>query len=407
MQADGGRVRVLVVDDDKQARDSIRDLLALESWIQPVGLAATAEEAISLAARLVPDVILLDYFMPGSEPMLTARRLSEVAPKAALVMISVETGTEIVRAAMVAGAKDFLSKPFAPSELYDVVRRVYAPPGEGVGVAAAEPQGAEIVTVHSPKGGVGVTTLATSLAVAKRQQSGARVALVDLSLPYGDVGVVMDLVSPATLYDLCVRVQELDAALLADVLVTHPSGVKVLLAPADPQQAETVGAAQVRTILALMAEQFEYIFIDTAHDLADVTLTALDVARRVVVVGTQDVTAVRDVKQFLELTQLLDYEDDKVHLVLNRLNSYTRLSPASIEKRLGVSVLGSIPEDLKAFASAVADGVPVVQSHRGSAGAREIIRIADSLRAQQAGAEGAGEAAGRRGRFSLFSRTST
>lgn len=403
-------IRVLVVEDDRGLRDIIRSLMDLENWIIPVGFASDIDEAISMALQSAPDVILSDFYLPGGTGAEVAERLSAVLPHVPIIMMSVESASDVMRSAIRAGAKDFLVKPFGPNDLYNALQRVStrsAASEPELEEDSAPPQGAEIVAVHSPKGGCGVTTIACNLAVAKRLETGARVAVVDLSLAYGGVGLMMDLNNSTNIYELSLKLDELDAALLNDILVTHPSGVKALLAPPHPQQAESISGLQVRQILQTMSEHFDYIFIDTAHDVSEITLVALDLARTVIVVGAQDVAAVRDVKLFTEVAELLGYPMEKVRLVLNRVNSYTPLATNAIQARLSLVAAGLVPEELKLFAEASSRGIPVVIASRSSLAAREIRKVAMSITAQQLSEElevtvAAGTS--KPGRRSLFAR---
>lgn len=382
-------LRVLVVDDDRDFRDGLRRLLELEDWIEVVSMAGDVDEAVSMACRVSPDVVLTDYHLPGGTGAEVAQQLGQLLPDTAIIMMSVETGADVLRPAMLSGAMDFLAKPVDAAELYAALRRVPVRPADGgqPEMTGPPPEGAEIIVVHSPKGGCGVTTLAVNLAVAKRLEAQARVALVDLSLAYGDVGLMMDLAGSTNIYDLSQRTAELDPALIADVMVTHPSGVKVLLAPSQPQQAEAISGAQFRQILTGMAAVFDYIVVDTSHDLSENVLIALDMARSVLLVSTQDVPAVRDVKLFLDVARLLEYPDEKLRLVLNRVNSHAVLTPSGITKRLGLELLGAVPEEPRPFSDASNRGVPVVIGNRGGAGSREIKRIASLIRARQVVAE--------------------
>ncbi|MDP9350567.1 MAG: response regulator [Chloroflexota bacterium] len=392
MSSQNDVLRVLVVDDDRSFRDSIRNLLELEDWIELVSMAGDLDEAVSMACRLSPDVMLVDYNLPGGTGADLAQKLTSLLPNTAIIMMSVETGADVVRPALLSGARDFLSKPFPPSELYAALQRIptqTASAEADVAARGALAEGAEIVAVHSPKGGCGVTTTAINLAVAKRLETHSRVALVDLSLAYGDVGLMMDLSSSTNISDLSTRSGELDAGLVADVMVTHPSGVKVLLAPSQPQQAERVSGAQVRKILTEISAQFDYVFVDTSHDLSESVLVALDMSRSVIVVSTQDVPAVRDVKLFMDVAKLLEYPNEKIKLILNRVNSHSVLAPGQIEQKLGLSLLGSIPEDVRSFADASNRGVPIVIGQRSSPATREFRRIVSTIQNRAASAASA------------------
>jgi len=378
-------LKVMIVDDDRAFRDTIRNILELESWAELVGMAGDVDEAVAMASLHTPDVIVIDYYLPSGTGAEAAAQIGKLAPDAALIMMSVETASDLMRRAMLSGARDFLVKPFAPSELFDALRRVSSGAVQAAEIAgpSAPVEGAQIITVHSPKGGCGVTSLVISLAVAKRLETGAKVGLLDLSLAYGDVGLMMDITAASNIYELSLKLSELDEKLLWDMMETHPSGVKVLLAPPQPQQAEAITGPQVRQILTEMSTTFDYIFVDTSHNPSDVTIVALDMARTILLVGTQEVAAVRNIKLFTEVAKLLEYPEEKMKFVLNKANNYTPLSPASIEQRLGLKLLGTVPEDLKTFAEAGSRGVPAVVYNRNTPATKAVRRIASLLQAQQ------------------------
>ncbi len=183
------RIRVLIVDDIPETRDHLTKLLGFESDIEVVGAAASGAEALELAGRLSPDVVLMDINMPGMDGIATTEQLSSRLPQTSIVMMSVQGEADYLRRSMLAGAREFLVKPFSADELVTSIRQVYAREREKLGrmveraavtAAATGEDGAEprdagrIVTVFSPKGGVGRTTLAVNLAVAAAIECGKR-----------------------------------------------------------------------------------------------------------------------------------------------------------------------------------------------------------------------------------------
>src|SRR5918992_18504 len=173
------RIRIIIVDDIPETREHLTKLLGFESDIEVVGTAASGAEALDVAARLAPDVVLMDINMPGMDGIATTEQLSSRVPTAAIVMMSVQGEADYLRRSMLAGAREFLVKPFSSDELSASIRQVYQRERDKIGrmvapVAAAgtgriDPAAREpgrIVTVFSPKGGVGRTTLAVNMAVA-------------------------------------------------------------------------------------------------------------------------------------------------------------------------------------------------------------------------------------------------
>ena len=135
----------------------------------------------------------------------------------------------------------------------------------------------QVLAVFSPKGGVGCTTIATNLAVAIKQEAGMRVALADGSLPFGNVGVFLDLAPSHSIMDLQVPSEQMDADFVETALVTHErSGIKVLLAPQRPEMADMVTGELLRRTIGLLRERNEYVVVDTWSTLDERVLTALE-----------------------------------------------------------------------------------------------------------------------------------
>src|SRR5919112_2641486 len=164
------QIRVLIVDDIPETRDHLTKLLGFESDIEVVGSAASGVEAIDLALRLNPDVVLMDINMPDMDGIATTEHLSSRVPSAAVVMMSVQGEADYLRRSMLAGAREFLVKPFSSDELTSSIRQVHqreleklgrmvvAPASGGNGAAATTGDGESsegtIVALFSPKGGV-------------------------------------------------------------------------------------------------------------------------------------------------------------------------------------------------------------------------------------------------------------
>jgi pilus assembly protein CpaE len=279
---------------------------------------------------------------------------------------------------MLAGARDFLMKPFSGDELVTAIRRVYETrPAHHTVTAvvparqssntnnrreAAPPREGKIIAVFSPKGGIGCTTVAVNLGVAMAE-SGNNTVLFDGSLQFGDVAVMLNLKSSTTVIDLMERMNELDYDLVGSVITSHNSGLKVLLAPSRPEMAELVTEAHIKTLLQALRQMYDFIIIDTASNLNDVNLAMLDVADRIVLVTQQNLPSLKNVSRFYDLSEGLDYPIDKVMLVVNHASNKLSISIEDIGKSLKRQISGVIPED--EFAYAAADqGKPLVSGSR-------------------------------------------
>src|SRR5919202_1514308 len=335
MSGRGGdqKIRVLIADDVPEARDNVQKLLQFAPDIAVVGQAGTGREAIDLARKLAPDIILMDVQMPELDGIAATQMITAQFPGIAVIMISVQIDPENLRRSLQAGARDYLSKPFGLDDLTNSIRTVYQ------GLQATR---AQFVA----------TRLATDL----------RVAVVDGNLAFGDVGVALNLPATKTVADLAHHASMVDADLVSDVMATHSSGVRVLLAPPTPQDAEAVSADHLRAVLARLVTMFDYIFVDTRPSFEETQLVLLDASDTVLLVLTQEMTAIKAAKQYLEGSELLGYPGEKTMLVLNRAGPNSQITPEDIEAHLKGRLRGRIPDDPAAVLRSINEGVPLVLS---------------------------------------------
>ena len=388
-------IRVLVVDDIAETRDHIAKLLSFEPDMELVGAAAGGAEALDVATQVQPDVVLMDVNMPGMDGIETSERLARTAPEAAIVMMSVQNEADYLRRAMLAGAREFLVKPFTSDELFGSVRQVATrqrenrlhriPVGPGTGpdgVGRPERRG-HVVAVFAPKGGVGRSTLAANLAVATATDLHQSVALVDANFQFGDLGLLLN-VSPnntATIADVLTELAEGHADAVDGALITHQSGVKVLLPPPSPEMAELITSDHLRRILARLRQRNELVVIDTSSELHDPTLTILDAADTVLTVLTYDLASIKNTRLFLGVAERLGYTDDKVKVVLNKADSTNGITLADLEGSIGRKVDFTIGSDARAAVHAMNHGVPFAAGNSGAQISRDVISIARAVAA--------------------------
>lgn len=400
----GTTIRVLIVDDVAESRDNVEKLLRFEPDIQVVGKASRGQEGIDLAASLHPDVVLMDLHMPDMDGIEATMQLTTKVPATSVIMMSVQNEPDVLRRAMLAGAREFLSKPFSLDELITSVRHVAklvrpvqvvngAPAATANGTRPAETGRGRLICVCSSKGGVGRSFVAANLAVALRRATGKNVALVDAALHFGDIGVMMNVADGKTIADIVPQARSLDRELMDDVLVTHTSGVRLLLAPPTPQDAEIVAADHLRAAIGLLGRMTDYVVVDTRPGFDDSMLGIMDASDVILLVLTMEMTAIKDTRQFLEITELLGYPMSKIQLVLNRANTYSGIPVQDIAENLKREIPFRLPEDASAVLRSINEGSPLVDhqpDHRVSA---ELTRLASTLIGADAEAEQVGAGA--------------
>lgn len=101
---------ILIVDDNPQVRSALRWCLELNASWQVCGEAENGEEALILAQRLKPDVVLLDYVMPVMNGVEAARLISAVVPKSVLILFTMFASRQLIALAHAAGVSEVISK---------------------------------------------------------------------------------------------------------------------------------------------------------------------------------------------------------------------------------------------------------------------------------------------------------
>jgi pilus assembly protein CpaE len=390
---DQEKIRLLIVDDIPETRENLRKLLFFETDIEVVGAATNGEEGIDMAAELQPDIVLMDINMPGIDGITASERITQKVPFCQIIMMSVQGEPDYLRRSMLAGAREFLIKPFSSDELVSSVRRVYqlgasrrqampAPGPAGREVTVAEQTVSaegKIVTVFSAKGGVGCSTIAVNLAIALQQNAAGKVAIVDTSLQFGDVGVLLNLYASRTIADLATHADELDNELISDVFIPHSSGIKALLAPARPEMADTVTPGLINEVLGRLRTIFDVIIVDTGSILDDVVLNVLDLSDRIVLVTTPEIPSIKDAKLFFEVTEALEYERERFIFVLNKADKRINIRAEDISANIKYKIENQLPLDERAVTTAVNQGVPFVLGDKNSLLTQAMINLSKYL----------------------------
>jgi len=393
------QIRVLVVDDIPETRDHLTKLLSFESDMDVVGTAASGREALEVAAKLLPDVVLMDINMPEMDGIAATEQLSASVPSAAVVMMSVQGEADYLRRSMLAGAREFLVKPFSSDELTSSIRQVYArerekasrlattpgavaaaptPPAGGGGGGAGDP--GTIVAVFSPKGGVGRTTVAVNLGVAAATELGKRVVIVDGSFQFGDVGVLLNLNPKGkSIADLAPELEAGEVESLDSFVINHTAGVRVLLAPPSPEMAELVTPSGIKKVLEALRRDHDLVVVDCTAFFNDTTLAILDVADVILTMLSLEITSIKNMRLFLEVAEQLGYEAGKVRLVLNRADSTLGIRVTDVEHSIGRKVDETIVSDGRSVVYALNRGVPFFLSNREAQVSQDILRLARSV----------------------------
>lgn len=380
-------VKVLVVDDDLNIQRVLSFTLKQEGF--DVILAGDGESGVGLAAEQAPDLILMDAGLPGIDGYEAIAKIRGAEPpgrRAPILLLTTEADVGQRVKGLRAGADDDIVKPFHPAELMARIRALLARSGlGGPRTESAHATLRRVIVFYGAKGGVGNTTLAINSAIALATEHKRRVALIDANLQFGDLRVFLDLKLDTASIVNAISEPELDADLLRRLVVSHASGIDLLLAPAAPEQADVVMESHraspeaLTNIIELMRGMYDYTVIDAPRSLDDVTIHLFDEADVVYVVLTADLSCLKNVQLVLKTTTELGYPRDKIQLVLNRSNAFTGINIGNAESVLGRPIGYKLINEYRGAIGALNSGAPFMTSRPESPLAKAVAEFAAAV----------------------------
>jgi pilus assembly protein CpaE len=391
----GDKIRVLIVDDIPETRENIRKLLQFENDFEVVGVGRTGREGIDLTKETKPDVVIMDINMPDIDGIVATETIRKSMPFVQIVILSVQGDPNYMRRAMMAGARDFLTKPPSVDELTSAIRRAgrmaqdeRAKTPSRVQSSGASPSTAvasdvsygKIITVYSPKGGTGCTTVAVNLAMILHNEE-TPVILVDGNLQFGDVSVFLNEQGKNSVADLASRAEELDPEFIEEVLLTHSiTGVKILASPSRPEYAEGVTGEQFSKVLQYLRKLYSYIVVDTASAMDDVTLTAVDTSDLVILLTNQDIPSIKNSRLFLDLADVLKINRKRVLFVMNRFDKRISITPEKVGESFKHEISAVLPYDERTVIPSINRGRPFILEDKSRPISRAFLSLAEIVR---------------------------
>jgi pilus assembly protein CpaE len=370
----GEQIRLLVVEDVPQVASHVRSLLNAQSQIKMLDVVTAGDKAVGSVGEMKPDVVIVDALLQGRvSGEKVAEQIRQAEPQVGIIMLTVPQNPVQVNADR--GVDAVLRMPFTGFDLTTLIRKV----GETRAVESAL-AGSLVVSLFSPKGGVGRTTLAYNLAVALGAEH--KVCLVDGALQFSDLRGLLRVpaVAPSIVNLPTDRIKESD---VADIAWRDPSGIDILLAPPRVEMAEMVTTRDVEKILSILRQLYEFVVIDTRAGLSDDVLVFLDASDVILQVLTYDAMAIRSLAMAGEAFAAIGYPPSKLTTILNRSDSTGGFDRGDVEQALGRRIDYEIVSDGRLVLAANNEGVPFVTSSPEAPISREVRGIAESLAAHQ------------------------
>ncbi len=374
--------RVLVVAAQPPIQLQLGNMLRRDG--HEILVAGDANEAVLRWSTDRPDLVALDADLPGVSGLEIVAHMRKAEPAGVhtpVVLIGASHDVDAKVRALRAGADDYLAKPIHPQELSARVRGLLARFARAPQQTRPQSVG-RVLAYYGAKGGVGSTTLAINTAIALHRELKRRVVLVDANLQFGDHRVFLDMSRDQRSIVDAVTATSIDADVLRRAVVSHVSGIDLLLAPPSPEAAELVSHEQhhLLRIVELLKTMYDYVVVDMDKRLDDQTLDVIGAADQLIVVMTADLSCLKNVRLMLETMAQLGVPNERLRLVLNRSNAFTGISVKSVESVLRRHIAQQIGNDYRSAISSLNSGTPFMLNKADSAigrGVSEFARMID------------------------------
>jgi pilus assembly protein CpaE len=362
--------RFVLVTPDVNFDGRLRQAVAggLQGGVQTFFTSVLPADPHELFAQLdqeFPEVLILGPEVPVDDALRLSTVLAVGFPELSIILVN-EPDPSFILQAMRAGIRDILSPASDPAQIRVLLERACQsfasrhrsqdPKQPG---SPSAPKGL-VIGVFSPKGGVGKTTIATNIAIGLGKIAPMSVVIVDLDLQFGDVASGLYLNPQHTVTDAVSPAAAQDSLVLKAFLTVHPGSIYALCAPPSPVEGDEIAPEQISRLLEQLAEEFQYVVVDTAPGLPEIGLAAMERCTDVVWVSGMDIPSVRGLRSGLDVLRQLNILPETRHVVLNMADAKAGLTVQDVESTIGAPVDVNIPRS-RAIALSTNRGIPVLQ----------------------------------------------
>lgn len=379
------KIAFYILASQDEDRFAIKDALANIDYLQLVGSSNDLEETDAALEGKKIDVLLVS---PGGEQLKYAfiEKTVQKYPLVQVILLEEKLEEETLHNALYLGAKDVVVKPYDAEKILlsiNRVRELAEKQTEEQTYAASyrtkKKKPGKIITFFSTKGGVGKTFLTTNFATALAERSDKRVVLVDLDLDCGNASLALNLQPKFTILDVVNDIHNLDNDLIESYLLPHESGLKVLASNVRFDIEELINSDQVKFILELLQDSFDYVVVDMPGRFQEGSMPALALADQLLLVLTPELSTIRNIKNLLGSLDTLHFPPSRIKIVLNKYARNGEIDEKDIIATLNRKIDETVGQDHKYVISSLNRGMPLVMEYPKNAISKDIYKLVTQI----------------------------
>ena len=379
-------ILITLIDKTEESIERVSRLLRNLSDLEIGQTSTSLDDLRSLMLEKIPAIVLVGplYTLVDLENLL--KTSGQGAGLVKIILFTSEQSSNIFRKAIKINIFDVLEFPFNYGDMKESISRARVAIKEITGEkdipqteeTRAKNKISKNIMIFSSKGGTGKSFVATNLAIDLYNQTKKRVALVDLNFQSGDIALILDMVPRHTFYDITSIINQLDTEMLSSFLTLHSSGVKILPAPVDPTQSESISTKATVKVLDTLAKICDYMVIDAPSNFSENTLALLEKIDFLCMVASMDVPSIKNLKVSLEVVDQLKFPEENILIIINRANTKVGITTAEIEDTLKRKIDITIPSD-RLVPLTINQGNPIISVYPKSAVSKSINKLTKYL----------------------------
>ncbi len=280
---------------------------------------------------------------------------------------------------MMAGARDFLSRPIKPETLHaSVIAALESEEKKKLrqlGQIPAAATAGTVVTIFGAKGGIGKSTISTNIAVALARMERSSVCVVDLDNGFGDIAGMLDVKPERTMFDMIRDMDMIERDDISRYVTKHELTDLDILAGPTVLEWRKITPDQVRRVIEFLAKNYDTIVLDTSGMLNELAEMAVEVATIVLWVTTTEFASVKDSLEAMRALKMLSYSQERVRIVMNAISPDDGVRPSVVQDALQRDVFWNIPYDKK-VRQGTHLGQPIVITAPQSIAAKSLVDLA-------------------------------